>query len=55
MSNYDQQEMTAAAGGMEARPETMPMPAQTPDDTPNLSDPSQFPNEPLTTGLMSGR
>lgn len=54
MSNYDQQEMTAAAGGMEARPETMPMPAQTPDDTPNLSDPSQFPNEPVTTGLMSG-
>jgi hypothetical protein len=54
ISNYDQQEMTAAAGGMEAKPDVMPLPAQTPEDTPNLADPTQFPNEPLTTGLTQG-
>jgi hypothetical protein len=51
-SNYDQSEMTAAAGGMEAPP--MGPPGVTPDDIPGLSDPTQRPNEPITAGLPVG-
>ena len=50
MSNYDMAENTAAAGGIE--PVTTP--AQSPDDTPGLSDPTQFPDEPITAGLPIG-
>ena len=30
------------------------MPMQTPEDSPNLSDPTQYPEEPITTGLNIG-
>lgn len=50
MTNYDMAENTAATGGMEAPP--MPMPS--PDDTPGLSDPTQYPQEPITSGLGIG-
>lgn len=50
MSNYDQQAASPAAGGIQAPP----MPMQRPDDTPNLSDPTQFPDEPITSGLRVG-
>jgi hypothetical protein len=50
MNNYDQQAASPAAGGVEA-PRA---PMQTPDDTPGLSDPTQFPDEPITAGLPIG-
>jgi len=50
-SNYDQQAGSPAAGGMEAPPAP---PMQTPEDFPNLTDPTQFPEEPITAGLRSG-
>lgn len=51
MANYDQSLPTAATGGMEAPPQP---PMQTPDDTPGLSDPTMYPNEPVTAGLLRG-
>lgn len=51
-TNYDQQSASPAAGGVEAPPMRPPM--QTPDDTPGLSDPTQFPDEPITAGLNVG-
>lgn len=55
LSNYDQAENTAASGGMTA-PAAAPMapPPQTPDDTPGLSDPTMYPDEPITAGLPIG-
>lgn len=50
-SNYDQQSASPAAGGLQAPPAP---PMQTPDDTPNLSAPTQYPNEPITAGLRLG-
>jgi hypothetical protein len=50
MNNYDQQSASPAAGGVEATR----APMQTPDDTPGLSDPTQFPDEPITAGLPIG-
>ena len=52
-SNYDESKNTAATGGM-APPSAPPMPMQTPEDSPNLSDPTQYPEEPITTGLNIG-
>lgn len=49
----DMSENTAATGGMEA-PAGPPMLSQTPDDSPNLSDPTQYPEEPITSGLPIG-
>jgi hypothetical protein len=52
--NYDQGQMTAAAGGMQAPPgPTGPAPL-TPEDSPMLSDPTQRPDEPITAGLPIG-
>jgi hypothetical protein len=51
-SNYDQAEMTAGTGGMEAPP--MAAPPVTPDDSPMLSDPTMRPDEPVTAGLPIG-
>lgn len=51
-SNYDQQAASPAAGGVEAP--KMQRPMQTPDDTPGLTDPTQFPEEPITAGLSLG-
>jgi hypothetical protein len=50
ISNYDQAAASPAAGGIQAPP----MPMITPDDTPNLSDPTQYPDEPITSGLRIG-
>lgn len=49
--NMDQ-EATPAAGGIEA-PMGEEMAAY-PEDTPNLSDPTQRPDEPITAGLALG-
>lgn len=43
---------TAAAGSMEAPPPTRD--GMYPEDTPNLTGPSRFPNEPITAGLPTG-
>lgn len=51
-SNYDQQAASPAAGGLTAPPMQRPM--QTPEDSPGLDDPTQFPNEPITAGLNMG-
>lgn len=54
--NYMPQEeaglRTPASGGMEAPKEPM-LPAY-PEDTPMLTDPTQRPDEPITSGLRSG-
>jgi hypothetical protein len=50
MSNYDQQAASPAAGGIQAPA----MPMVTPDDSPNLTDPTQYPDEPITAGLSIG-
>ncbi len=52
MNNYDQARPTAAAGGMEGRPG--PPGPLTPEDVPNLFDPTAFPDEPITAGLTTG-
>lgn len=55
LSNYDQAENTAATGGMTApAAPVMAPPPQTPDDTPGLSDPTMYPDEPITAGLPIG-
>jgi hypothetical protein len=51
--NYDQSMNTAASGGMAATAPPPP-PMQTPDDTPNLDAPTQYPGEPITAGLPIG-
>lgn len=51
ISNYDQAAASPAAGGFEPPPMTNSI---TPDDIPNLDAPTQFPNEPITTGLSVG-
>lgn len=55
-SNYNQSENTAASGGMTppAVDRSMPMIPVTPDQTPNLSDPTNRPDEPITAGLPVG-
>jgi len=52
-SQYNQAENTAATGGI--APSAGPPPlTQYPEDTPNLSAPTNFPNEPITAGLNAG-
>lgn len=53
ISNYNQAENTAAAGGMEA-PAVAGPPAITPDDIPGIDAPTQYPDEPITAGLPIG-
>ena len=48
----DMSQNTAATGGMEAPVQEQNFP--TPDDSPNLTDPTQFPDEPITAGLPMG-
>lgn len=47
---------SAAAGGMEPSPQQQPLmpPPVTADMVPNLADPTQRPNEPVTAGLSVG-
>jgi len=52
MNNYDPAQGSPAAGGIEAMPQGMMGPS--PDDTPNLTTPSQYPDEPITEGLPIG-
>jgi hypothetical protein len=48
-------EGSAAAGGMTAPTSAAPMQLPTyPDQTPNLSDPTSRPDEPVTDGILSG-
>jgi hypothetical protein len=51
MNNYDQEAGSPAAGGVEAPPQPM---GPTPDDSPNLSDATQYATEPITSGLPIG-
>lgn len=50
MGNYDMAAGSPAAGGVEA-PVSM---GPSPDDSPGLSDPTMFPDEPITAGLSIG-
>ena len=53
--NYDmQQDVTPAAGGMEAPTDQQPMLQVYPEDIPNLTDPTARPGEPITDGLPIG-
>lgn len=52
-NNYDQAAASPAAGGLTEQAGPPPL-SQYPEDTPNLSAPTNFPEEPITTGLMSG-
>lgn len=51
--NYDQSAGSAAAGGMQPAAPSGP-PPPTPDDSPNLSAPTAYPDEPVTAGLPIG-
>lgn len=46
--------MSAAAGGIKAEPVEPPPSSAYPEDTPMLMDPTNRPNEPLTSGLDIG-
>ncbi len=46
--------MTAAPAPSAAPPQQAPAPMPSPDDTPMLTDPTQYPDEPLTAGLPIG-
>lgn len=51
----DMAKNTAATGGDAATQGRTPQPpASSPDDTPNMSDPTNRPAEPVTAGLPSG-
>jgi len=50
MDNYDEAKPTAATGGMEMAQPSM----AGPDDSPNLGDPTMYPEEPITAGLPMG-
>jgi hypothetical protein len=52
MNNYDPSQGSPAAGGVEAVPQGAMGPS--PDDTPGLTTPSQYPDEPITEGLPIG-
>lgn len=55
-SDYNMQDgRSPAAGGIEAPAGAAPMALPVyPDQTPNLSDPTQRPTEPITAGLPTG-
>lgn len=56
----DMSQNTAATGGMAPPalvgppPATPPMPSRSPDDSPNLTDPTNRPNQPVTAGSDFG-
>jgi hypothetical protein len=52
-NNYDQAAASPAAGGLEAAAGP-PQLSQYPEDTPNLTAPTAFPDEPVTAGLSVG-
>lgn len=53
--NYDNENKSAAAGGMTAPANAEPMRLPVyPDQTPNLTDPTSRPQEPITAGLPMG-
>lgn len=56
MSAPDMGQNTAATGGMAAKPSRTPAPmlSRTPDDSPMLTQPSQRPWEPITSGSDFG-
>jgi hypothetical protein len=51
MTNYDQAQGSPAAGGVEVAPMGA---GPSPDDTPGLATPTQYPAEPITEGLSIG-
>lgn len=53
-SNYDNSQNTAATGGMAPPPQSQMAMGPSPDDSPNLSAPTNYPNEPITAGLNIG-
>lgn len=52
MTNYDASQGSPAAGGVEVGPMEQAGPA--PEDSPNLLDPTNYPEEPITAGLPVG-
>jgi len=52
MTNYDASQGSPAAGGVEVGPMEQAGPA--PEDSPNLLDPTNYPEEPITSGLPVG-
>lgn len=54
LNNYDAQKNTAATGGMAEPPAAAMSMGPTPDDSPNLSAPTNYPQEPITAGLNIG-
>lgn len=52
--NYDMEKGSPAAGGVEAPSDGAPVLPVYPDEIPNLTDPTQRPDEPITDGLARG-
>jgi len=52
--DYGMEQGSPAAGGMQLQAMQPQLPAVTPDDTPGLTDPTQFPDQPITAGLSQG-
>lgn len=54
-TDYAMERGSPAAGGMaDLAAAEQGMPLVTPDDLPGLSDPTQFPDQPIESGLMVG-
>jgi hypothetical protein len=53
-TNYDNEGMSAASGGTPVSKPSPQMLGAYPEDTPMLTDPTNRPDEPITSGLMSG-
>jgi len=54
-TDYAMEQGSPAAGGMgQLAGAEQAMPLVTPDDTPGLSDPSQYPDQPIESGLPVG-
>jgi len=53
--DYDNENTSAASGGQKAQAQAQPAPGQMfPEDTPMLLDPTNRPDEPITSGLSTG-
>ena len=53
--DYDNENTSAASGGQQAQAQAQPAPGQMfPEDTPMLLDPTNRPDEPITSGLSTG-
>ncbi len=52
--NYDNENTSAASGGMTEPTPTPMAPSSYPEDTPMMMDPTNRPDEPITAGLSSG-